>query len=387
MAPLRQRVRASLLPDTIDAPPMPGLSEVAERVLSLSLEEWGAGRAAEMIGLSVPYKTLLAKLLKISAFHEPVLITGESGVGKESIAQALYLLSPRRGREFMAVNCPQYQEGNLTVSELFGHKKGSFTGAVADRKGCFELADGGVIVLDEIADLHMSAQLMLLRALSTGEFHPLGETTVRRVNVRIVAATNRPLNQLVANQQFRHDLLFRLRYFQLEIPPLRERGDDWRLLLDHYLRRLHRRYGVSKRFSEEALSVLEHYRWPGNVRELMGIVSTGYALSEEDTIEIHDILDRLEQYQPGPENDPDELFRRLSRQSGDFWQLVHDPYMDRDLARRDVRRLIARGLSEVEGSYRKLLSLWRIPGPDYKRFMDFLRHHRLQPSNIKEDGE
>jgi DNA-binding NtrC family response regulator len=228
---------------------------------------------------------------------------------------------------------------------------------------------------------------MLLRALSTGEFHPLGETTVRRVNVRIVAATNRPLNQLVANQQFRHDLLFRLRYFQLEIPPLRERGDDWRLLLDHYLRRLHRRYGVSKRFSDEALSVLVHYRWPGNVRELMGIVSTGYALSEGDTIEIHDILDRLEQYQPGPENDPDELFRRLSRQSGDFWQLVHDPYMDRDLARRDVRRLIARGLAEVEGSYRRLLSLWRIPGPDYKRFMDFLRHHRLQPSNVKEDGE
>jgi DNA-binding NtrC family response regulator len=376
-----------LVPEAIDAPPLPGLGEVGQRVLQLSLSEWGPSRGAEMIGLSPPYLQLLAKLLKISGFHEPVLITGESGVGKESIAQALYLLSPRRGREFVAVNCPQYQEGNLTVSELFGHKKGSFTGAVADRKGCFELADGGVIFLDEIADLHMSAQLMLLRALSTGEFHPLGETTVRRVNVRVVAATNRPLNQLVANQQFRHDLLFRLRYFQLEVPPLRERGDDWRLLLDHYLRRLHRRYGVAKSFSEEALGVLERYRWPGNVRELMGIVSTGYALSDGDTIEIHDILDRLEQYQPGPENDPDELFRRLSRRSGDFWTLVHDPYMDRDLARRDVRRLIARGLSHVEGSYRRLLSMWHIPSPDYKRFMDFLRHHRLQPSNVKEDGE
>src|SRR5262245_28693182 len=191
------------------------LSEVALRVRRSSMEQWGPGAAIDMVGQHPSYVSLLARLQKASAYDEPVLISGESGSGKESLAQALYLLGRRRGQPYVTVNCPQYQDGNLTVSELFGHRKGSFTGAIVDRKGCFETSDGGVIFLDEIADLHMSAQVMLLRALASGEFQPLGADYNRTVNVRVVAATNRHLEQLLVGQQFRHDLFFRLHYFML----------------------------------------------------------------------------------------------------------------------------------------------------------------------------
>ena len=151
---------------------------------------------------------------------------------------------------------------------------------MADRKGAFEEADGGVIFLDEIGDLHASAQAMLLRALATGEFRPVGATRPRTVDVRVVSATNRPLNQLVMTNQFRYDLLFRLRQFHIAMPPLRERGDDWRLLADYWLARLARQYGVAKRFSAASMRVLERCQWPGNVRQLIGVVKTGYAMAD-----------------------------------------------------------------------------------------------------------
>ncbi|GMU64865.1 MAG: hypothetical protein AMXMBFR36_11390 [Acidobacteriota bacterium] len=361
------------------------LSEPAQELWSASRAALGAEKAVEIVGHSAKLTEMLGKLLKVARYDEPVLIYGESGVGKESLAQSVHLMSGRRARPFVSVNCPQFQEGNLTVSELFGHRKGSFTGAVGDRKGCFETADGGVVFLDEIGDLPMNAQVMLLRTIATGEFRPLGSEQVRKANVRIVSATNRSLNELVMSEQFRNDLLFRLRYFMLEPPPLRERGDDWKLLIEWCLERLHRRYGVVKRFSEESLRLLEGYRWPGNVRELIGIVTTGYALSEGERIEPRDFLDRLEQELRPREDELDAIYRRLSRSSGDFWSLVHEPFIDRDLSRRDVRRLIARGLRESHGSYRRLLEYWRVPGNDYKRFMGFLRHHRLQPTGYGDE--
>ena len=152
-----------------------------------------------------------------------MLITGESGAGKEFFAQAVHLFGGTRDAPFVPVNCPQYQEGNLTVSELFGHTRGSFTGAGADRKGAFEEADGGVIFLDEIADLHASAQVMLLRALATGEFRPVGAARSRTVDVRVVSATNRPLNQLVRQNHSATTCCFRLRQFPSH-PAARERG-------------------------------------------------------------------------------------------------------------------------------------------------------------------
>jgi transcriptional regulator with GAF, ATPase, and Fis domain len=358
--------------------------ELAHRISELSIQCWGSERTVEIVGLSPVLETQLARLEKTARFREPVLILGESGVGKELFAQALYLLSPRVHRPFVAVNCPQHGEGNLTVSELFGHRKGSFSGAVADHKGYFETASGGALFLDEIADLHISAQVVLLRALSTGAFQPLGSTESKKLDVRLIAATNRPLNQMVAENRFRRDLLFRLRYFTVEIPPLRDRGDDWRLLIDHFLDQLEQRYGTAKRFSAESLRQLEGYSWPGNVRELVGLVTTAYALSDGAIIEPHDFLDRLGAAPLGTREHIDELFRRLQLPDGNFWELVAKPFLLRDLNRSEVRQVVTRGLRETRGSYRQLLELWQMPGDQYQKFMDFLRHHGLKQRSTRE---
>jgi DNA-binding NtrC family response regulator len=354
-------------------------SERAQRLRAASIARWGENRALEMVGLSEPFQALLSKLEKVARFREPVLVTGESGVGKEGVAQAVYLLSQQTaGRPYVAVNCPQFQEDNLTVSELFGHAKGSFTGALTDRRGAFEEADGGVLFLDEIGDLHPTAQAMLLRVLANGEIRPLGSSKHRSVEVRVVSATNRPLNRLVISQQFRYDLFFRLRHFHLEIPPLRERGDDWRLIMEYWLARLARKYGVERRFSSRAVRVLESYHWPGNVRQLIGVVSMGYAMADGELIEVEDFSSLLDQAESGEESGA-SLYERVARHGEDFWQVVYQGFMDRDLNREQVRIFIKKGLAASEGNYRQLLARLRLPASDYQRFMDFLRHHNLKP--------
>jgi DNA-binding NtrC family response regulator len=355
------------------------LSDVALQVRKLSVDTWDETRAVEMVGHHPLFLTLLGKLLRVAPHDEPVLIVGESGSGKEALAQALYLLGSRRGNAFVAVNCPQYQDGHLTVSELFGHKKGSFTGAIADRKGCFETADSGVIFLDEIADLHMSAQVMLLRALAAGEFQPLGSEGRRQVNVRVIAATNRPLDKLMVAQEFRHDLFFRLRYLLLAVPPLRARGDDWLVLLQYVLERLHAKYGVAKHFSKESLDLLARYDWPGNVRQLMSVATTGYALSDGDTIQPEHFDDHLDGSGASPADSSDDLYQRIVGRHEDFWKVVHDPFLARDLNRAQVRALIVKGLADAKGSYRDLIELLGLPPSAYHKFMDFLRHNRLKP--------
>lgn len=355
------------------------LSEPAREIWERSLRLWGSDRAVAIVGHSPHLVEALKRAMKIARFHEPVLILGESGTGKESLASILHLFSPRASRPFITVSCPQFQEGNLTVSELFGHRRGSFTGATSDRAGCFETAHGGTIFLDEIADLHINAQSMLLRALATGEFYPLGSDRPRRVDVRVISATNRDLNVLAADERFRRDLLFRLRCFQLDLPPLRERGDDWKLLAEYVLESLAGRYGIRKQLSSASVELLSRYSWPGNVRELISVITSGYALSDGAWIEPTHFMDRLEQGASDCESEVDRLFRRLARESGDFWNLVQEPFLKRDLSRREVRLLITRGLREAGGSYQKLLDLWKIPRAQYQKFMDFLRHHRLKP--------
>ena len=358
-------------------------SPAALEIRELSARRAGVDNAIEIVGQSQRLVEMLKRVAKVARYDEPVLIYGESGVGKESLAQSIHLLGNRSAQPFVSVNCPQFQEGNLTVSELFGHRKGSFTGAISDRRGCFETADGGIVFLDEIGDLAMNAQVMLLRAIGTGEFRPLGSEAARKTNVRIVSATNRSLNEMVMSEQFRNDLLFRLRHFMIEPPALHERGDDWLLMLDWSLERLAARYGTERRFSDESLRLMEGYRWPGNVRELISIVATGYALAESSRIEPHDFVDRLEQ-EGGPREDQlAAIHRRLSRGTGDFWSLVHTPFLDRDLSRREVRQLLTIGLGDSGGSYRRLLELWAVPAGEYKRFMGFVRHHRLQPRTPK----
>jgi DNA-binding NtrC family response regulator len=356
-------------------------SDRALRMREMSLQHWGQDRVIELIGRSSAFNDFLKQLEKISPFREAVLITGESGVGKEQIAQAVHLLGQRFTRPYVTVNCPQFQEGNLTVSELFGHRKGSFTGAVADHSGAWEQADGGTIFLDEIADLHPTAQAMLLRALAIGEFKPLGATKTRSADVRVVAATNRPLNRMMQSGEFRHDLFFRLRHFHLDVPSLRSRGDDWRLILEYVLRKLGTKYGVSKRLSPASDKLLASYPWPGNVRQLIGVATTGYAMSEGALIEPSDFSSQLEGYETHADAAAPtvDLFQELISSGGNFWEVIYRAFMERDFNRAQLRSFVKNGLRAAEGNYRRLLDLLRLPESDYQRFMDFLRHHDLKP--------
>jgi DNA-binding NtrC family response regulator len=367
---------------------VPGLGPLALRIRDLSIERWGIERAVEAIGTSPAFAAMLTKLEKIARYREPVLLTGESGSGKEVVAQALYLLGQPRGRPYVSVNCPQFQDGNLTVSELFGHQKGSFTGAITDHTGAFEQAHGGAIFLDEIADLQPNAQAMLLRALATGEFRPIGATRSRSVDVRVIAATNRPLNQMMLSGEFRHDLFFRLRHFHIEVPPLRARGDDWKLMMEACLQRLCRTYGATRRLSPRSEAALANYTWPGNVRQLIGIATSGYAMADGVLIEPEDFAAHVEtDDEKGPpethvqsaQSAQSELFDDVIARSHDFWSTVYARFMNRDLNRREMKTFVRAGLHAAHGNYRRLIGLLRLPDSDYQRFMDFLRHHDLKP--------
>jgi DNA-binding NtrC family response regulator len=197
--------------------------------------------------------------------------------------------------------------------------------------------------------------------------------------VRVVAATNRPLDKLMVAQEFRHDLFFRLRYLLLAVPPLRARGDDWLLLLRYVLEKLHNRYGVAKHFSQESLDLLSRYDWPGNVRQLMSVTTTGYALSEGDTIQPEHFAEQMDTGGASQEESSEDLFQRIIVRREDFWKVVHHAFMARDLNRAQVRALIVKGLAEAKGSYRDLVALLGLPPSAYQKFMDFLRQNRLKP--------
>ncbi|MGE0787078.1 MAG: sigma 54-interacting transcriptional regulator [Sandaracinaceae bacterium] len=221
-----------------------------------------------IIGESNVMKALFEQLRKVVNTRVTVLVEGETGTGKELIASAVHYWSERRERLFVAQNCAALPE-NLLESELFGHKKGSFTGAHEDKKGLFELADGGTLFLDEVGEMPLNLQAKLLRVLQEGEIRPIGSNTTRRVDVRIVAATNRDLEEEVRVGAFREDLFYRLKVFPLRVPPLRERREDIPLLAGHFLKRYAQEFGRTVNgFSQQAMELMSAYKWPGNVREL-----------------------------------------------------------------------------------------------------------------------
>jgi len=240
------------------------------------------GRDQKMIAI---YKTIGT----LTRSRAPVLIRGETGTGKEVIARAIHFNSPQAEQPFVAVNCTAVPE-QLLESELFGHVRGAFTGATGDRKGRFELAGQGTIFLDEIGDTSPSFQTKVLRVLQEREFHPVGGERPRRTEARILAATHRPLEQLVASGQFREDLYFRLRVVEIVVPPLRERRGDIVPLANHLMakaaRELHRDY---MRLAPDALKALEAHDWPGNVRELENTLMRAVALATSSTISAIDV--------------------------------------------------------------------------------------------------
>jgi DNA-binding NtrC family response regulator len=231
-----------------------------------------AHKIQNIVGDSQPMQRLFDLIKTVSDSESTVLVLGESGTGKELVAKAIHYHSRRSEKPLVAVNCAAIPE-NLLESELFGHVKGAFTGAIANRPGRFSMADGGTIFLDEIGDMSPKLQVKVLRVLQEQEFEPVGATKTVKVNVRVIAATNQDLEERVKTREFREDLFYRLNVIPISLPPLRERPDDIPLLLQHFIERFNLENGSRvKRFNEEATAILQRYAWPGNVRELENLV-------------------------------------------------------------------------------------------------------------------
>jgi transcriptional regulator with GAF, ATPase, and Fis domain len=240
----------------------------------------------EIVGASAPLRTVLSHVAKVAPTDSTVLITGETGTGKELVARAIHKRSPRSGHAFVSVNCAAIPS-SLVASELFGHEKGAFTGAVQRRKGRFELADGGTIFLDEVGELPAETQMTLLRVLQERQFERVGGSEAIRTDVRVIAATNRDLEVAIADGAFRADLFYRLNVFPLEVPALRERRADIPLLVEYFIHRYAQRAGKRIRgVSRASLSLLQAYEWPGNIRELQNVVERAVILSDSDVLSI-----------------------------------------------------------------------------------------------------
>ena len=243
-----------------------------------------------IVGSSPAMRNIFTQIVKVAPTDSTVLISGESGTGKEMIASSIFEHSLRKGKPFIAINCVAIPEG-LLESELFGHEKGSFTGATAQKKGKFELADGGTVFLDEIGDMPLATQAKLLRALQEKEFERVGGTTRIRVDVRFIAATNKDLQQLIKEGKFREDLYFRLNVFSIVLPPLRERREDISLLASYFLERS----AKPGKLSAGALQVLIGYNWTGNVRELKNVIERSSIMSEEGVIDVLHLPESIRQ--------------------------------------------------------------------------------------------
>ena len=240
----------------------------------------------EIVGSSKPVRQVLKQLEKVAPSDSTVLILGETGTGKKLIARALHRRSKRASRAFVRVNCAAIPQ-SLIASELFGHEKGAFTGALQRRAGRFEAADGGALFLDEIGDLPMETQIALLRVLQEREFERVGSNHPISVNVRLIAATNRDLQAAVAAGTFREDLFYRLNVFPIAVPPLRERAEDISLLVEYFVGRFAKGAGKHIRhIGKHTLQQIKAYHWPGNIRELQNVVERAVILSETDTFDV-----------------------------------------------------------------------------------------------------
>lgn len=242
-----------------------------------------------IVGRTEPMQTVFKLIGQLAASDATALITGESGTGKELVARAIYSHSGRSEQPFLAINCAAIPE-QLLESELFGHERGAFTGATGQRIGKFEQCNGGTIFLDEIGDMTPATQTKILRVLQSGTFERVGGNVPIKVDVRVIAATNKPLEQAVAARQFREDLFYRLNVVRIPMPPLRERKDDIRLLVDYFLRKLAREQQTQPRsLSTGVLRALEKYHWPGNVRELENVVRRALVVAKGDAILLTDL--------------------------------------------------------------------------------------------------
>jgi transcriptional regulator with GAF, ATPase, and Fis domain len=312
-----------------------------------------------MIGKSEVMQQLIDRVRVAARVSGSILVMGETGSGKELVARAIHQRSGRGTGRFVAVDCGALPE-DLIESELFGYRRGAFTSALTDKPGLFEEANGGTLFLDEIANTSRRFQAKLLRALQDRQIRRLGDVTPRKVDIRVIAATNCDLRALVRKGDFREDLFYRLSVFSIQVPPLRNRLDDVPLLVRAILE-------GRKEITDGALLKLQSYDFPGNVRELENIVESAVYTTEGNTIEDSHIV--------FPENMPPGMTEEIV-QVDNFWESVARPFADRLITRNHVESVVRRGLAKTGGSYRRLLQLFNMPDTDYKRFMDFLRRNR-----------
>jgi formate hydrogenlyase transcriptional activator len=272
-----------------------------------------ASMFGEIVGTSPALQTVLSRVSKVAATDSTVLITGETGTGKELVARAIHRRSLRSSYAFVSVNCAAIPR-DLIASELFGHEKGSFTGAIQRRLGRFELAERGTIFLDEVGELPAETQIALLRVLQEHEFERVGGTGPIRADVRVIAATNRDLEAAIAAGMFRSDLFYRLNVFPIEMPPLRKRREDIPLLVEYFIDRYARKAGKSfQSVNKKSLDLLQSYPWPGNIRELQNVIERSVIVCETETFSVDEswLSRRPPVIEPGGRSD---LFKRLPSQ-------------------------------------------------------------------------
>jgi DNA-binding NtrC family response regulator len=331
---------------------------------------------AGLVGQSEAMQRVARLVESVAPASVSVLLRGESGTGKEVVARAIHQKSGRREKPFVAINCSALSEG-LLESELFGHVKGSFTGAVRDKKGLFEQAHGGTLFLDEIGDISPATQVRLLRVLQEGEVRPVGASAQVPVDVRVVAATHRNLEQAMAAGTFREDLFYRLNVLTIELPPLRKRPEDIPLLAQHFLRRAAGRLGKPvSRLEPEALAALQAWRWPGNVRELENAMERAVLLAQGEAVRQEDLPPQVAHATSGTP--------ALPSTGEDPVGLSHLPFSQaKELNQAAFERIYLRGL--LRRSANNIAHAAQAAGMDRSNFRRLMRRAGIEPGDADTD--
>jgi transcriptional regulator with PAS, ATPase and Fis domain len=341
-------------------------------------------RDEALVGVGTAIRAIDVEIDDAARSDAKVLITGESGVGKEVIARLVHQRSRRAHTPLVTVNCAGIPD-SLLESALFGHVRGSFTGAYRDRSGLLEVAHNGTILLDEVAEMSLRMQALLLRFLENGEIQRVGGGRLpSRVDVRVIAATNRNPLERIASKDFREDLYYRLNVIHITVPPLRTRREDIPVFLRYFLGAYAEQHGVAPpELAAEVLAHLVAYDWPGNVRQLKNVTERLVVRAHAGPVTLADLpLEVQEWGRPAASPAPvarmsraDILFNRMIARRESFWSAVYPAFMARDLTRGDLRAILQKGLEQTGGSYKVLVELLNMDAGDYKRFLNFLRKH------------
>ena len=339
-----------------------------------------------LVGASPAMRDIEDEIICASRSHAKILITGESGVGKEVVARLIHQRSDRSHSPLVTINCAGVPD-TLLESELFGHMRGAFTDAYRDKRGWLDQAHGGTIFMDEVGEMSLRMQALLLRFLESGEIQRVGSDRVNsKVDVRVIAATNRDLMSRIADKTFREDLYYRLNVIHLAIPPLRERRDDIEPLFTHFCRVYSQRHKIPQPVvTVEVIERLVSYRWPGNVRELKNVAERVVVRTRSGVISPSDlpreISNAIIETKPVDtvargRRTSDVLFERMVVGGESFWTVVYEPFMSRDITREDLRAIITAGLEQTRGNYKALVQSFNLQQTDYKRFLNFLRKYQ-----------